>query len=251
MHQLYVCKSSKKSQNICLNIQKLHGTPKVIVSDRDPIFTSHFWKDLFSCLGTQLAHSSSYHPQSNGQTEVVNKCLEGYLRCFTSDKQSHWVDWLPLAEWWYNTSFHSSSKMSPFMALNGYQPPSITSSLKETPRVHTFEDHLLHQQQVLLGLKENLAMAQNRMKQQADQHRSERSFKIGDWVFLRLQPYKKISLKQQNKNNKLSPKYYGPYQVLQKIGSVAYKLELPPTSKIHPDFHVSCLKKVIGNNIPT
>ena len=74
------------------NIQKLHGTPKVIVSDRDPIFTSHFWKDLFSCLDTQLAHSSSYHPQSDGQTEVVNKCLEGYLRCFSSEKQSQWVD---------------------------------------------------------------------------------------------------------------------------------------------------------------
>jgi len=128
------------------NIQKLHGTPKVIVSDRDPIFTSHFWKDLFSCLGTQLAHSSSYHPQSDGQTEVVNKCLEGYLCCFTSEKQSQWVDWLPLAEWWYNTSFHSSSKMSPFLALYGYHPPSITSSLKVSPRVQAVEDHLHHQQ---------------------------------------------------------------------------------------------------------
>jgi IS30 family transposase len=60
-------------------VQKLHGSPKIIVSDRDPIFTGHFWTELFSCLGTQLAHSSSYHPQSDGQTEIVNKCLEGYL----------------------------------------------------------------------------------------------------------------------------------------------------------------------------
>jgi hypothetical protein len=111
-------------------VQKLHGNPKIIVSDRDPIFTGHFWTELFSCLGTQLAHSSSYHPQSDGQTEIVNKCLEGYLRCFVSDKQAQWFKWLPLAEWWYNTSFHTATKMTPFMALYGYHPPSITSSLK-------------------------------------------------------------------------------------------------------------------------
>ena len=141
--------------------------------------------------------------------------------------------------------------MSPFLALYGYHPPSITSSLKVSSRVQAIEDHLLHQQQVLSGLKENLAMAQNRMKQKADQHRSERNFEVGDWVFLRLQPYKKISIKQQKKNNKLSPRYYGPYQIMKKIGSVAYKLELPQTTKIHLVFHVSCLKKVIGQNIPT
>ena len=69
-------------------IQKLHGNSKIIVSDRDPIFTRNFWMGLFSCLGTQLAHSSSYHPQSDGQIEIVNKCLEGYLHCFVSDNQT-------------------------------------------------------------------------------------------------------------------------------------------------------------------
>jgi hypothetical protein len=88
------------------------------------------------------------------------------------------------------------------------------------------------------------------MKQQADQHRSERSFDVGDWVFLQLQPYKKMSLKQAKKDNKLSPKYYGPYKVLQKIGTMAYKLELPAASRFHPVFHVSCLKKVIGDKLP-
>jgi hypothetical protein len=111
-------------------IQKLHGSPNIIVSERDPIFTGHFLTELFSCLGTQLAHSSSYHPQSDRQTEIVNKRLEGYLRCFVSDKQTQWFKWFPLAEWWYNTSFHTVTKMTPFMALYGYHPPSITSSLK-------------------------------------------------------------------------------------------------------------------------
>jgi hypothetical protein len=67
-------------------VQKLHGTPNIIIGDKDPIFTGNFWIELFSCLGTQLDHSSSYHPQSDGKTEIVNKCLEGYLHCFVSDK---------------------------------------------------------------------------------------------------------------------------------------------------------------------
>jgi hypothetical protein len=101
-------KASTIATTFMETIQKLHGVPKIIVSDRDPIFTGNFWTELFSCLGTQLAHNSSYHPQSDGKTEIVNKCLEGYLHCFASDKQTQWVKWFPLAEWWYNTSFHTS-----------------------------------------------------------------------------------------------------------------------------------------------
>jgi hypothetical protein len=107
-------------------------------------------------LGTQLAHSSSYHPQSDGQTEIVNKCLEGYLRCFVPDKKTQWFKWLPLAKWWYNTSFHTATKMTPFMALYGYHPPSITSSLKEKSKVQAVEDHIENQQQILQILKDNL-----------------------------------------------------------------------------------------------
>ena len=111
------------------------------------------------------------------------------------------------------------------MAIYDYHPPSIMSPLKGKVKVQAVEDHLEHQHQLLQLLKENLSIAQNRMKQQADQHRSEREFEIGDRVFLRLQPYKQMSLKQQKKDNELAPKYYGPYKVLQKIGSMAYKLE--------------------------
>ena len=85
-------------------IQKLQGNPKIIVSEKDPIFTGNFWIELLSCLGTQIASSSSYHLQSDGRTEIVNKFLEGSLRCFVFDKQTQWVKWLPLDEWWYNTS---------------------------------------------------------------------------------------------------------------------------------------------------
>ena len=90
-------KASTVANYFMETVQKLHGTPNIIVSDRDPIFTRNIWTELFSCLGTQLAPSSSYHPQSDGKTEIVNKCLEGYLRCFAANKQIEWVKWLPLA----------------------------------------------------------------------------------------------------------------------------------------------------------
>ena len=93
-------------------------------------------------------------------------------------------------------------------------------------------------------------MAHNRMKQQENHHRSERSFEVGDWVFLRLQPYKHIPLKQYNKDNKLTPKYYVPYKVLQNISTMEYKLELPASLRVHLVFHVSCLNMVIGDKIP-
>ena len=92
------------------------------------------------------------------------------------------------------------------------------------------EYHIEHQEQVLQLLQDNLILVQNRIKQQENQHRNEISFDVGDWVFLWLQPYKEMFLKQAKKNNKLLPKYYGPYKGLQKIVTMAYKLELPASS---------------------
>jgi hypothetical protein len=135
--------------------------------------------------------------------------------------------------------------MSSFLGFHGHHPPSITSPLKWNKKVQAMEDYIGNQQEVLKLLKDNLVMAQNRMKQQANQHCSEREFEVGHWVFLRLQPYNFFFLKQQNKDTKLTPKYCVPYKVLQRIGIMAYKLELPPSSRVHPIFHVSFLKKVI------
>ena len=99
------------------------------------------------------------------------------------------------------------------MALYGYHPPSITSSLRDQSEVQVVQEHIEIQQHVIQLLKDNLTLAQNRMKQQVDQHHSERSFDMGDWVFLRLQPYKQMSLKKSKKDNTLSPNYYGPNKV--------------------------------------
>lgn len=107
------------------NVFKLHGLPKVIVTDRDPIFTSALWQAMFKNLGVDLHLSSAYHPQADGQTERVNQCLENYLRCMCFNSPKRWIHWLSLAEWWYNTSFHTSLNMTPFQALYGFPPPMV------------------------------------------------------------------------------------------------------------------------------
>jgi len=91
------------------HVFKHHGWPRSIVSDRDPIFLSHFWQALFALHRTNLLLSSNYHPQTDGQTEVLNWCPETYLRCMTSDEPKEWSKWLPMAQWWYNTTYHSAT----------------------------------------------------------------------------------------------------------------------------------------------
>jgi hypothetical protein len=117
--------AAKVAQVFLAHVLKLHGMPNTIVSDRDPVFTFSFWRELFRLQGTSLAFSSAYHPQSNGQMEALNKCVETYLRCYSSTKPREWSSWLPLAEWWYNTNHHSSTGLTPFEALYGYPPPVL------------------------------------------------------------------------------------------------------------------------------
>ncbi|KAL5745670.1 hypothetical protein ACOSP7_026816 [Xanthoceras sorbifolium] len=216
-----------------------------MVSDRDLIFLSHFWEEFFTLQGSSFCRSSAYHPQSDGQTEVVNRSLENYLRCFTGNQPSTWTKWLPWAERWYNTTYQSAIKMTHFEAVYGRVPPRLDTYMPGTTSVHSVDLALRERDVILKILKDNLQAAQSRMKQFADKHRSEREFNVGDWVFLWLQPYRQSTLEPLG-THKLSPRFYGPYQILSRIGPVAYKLDLPPESKIHPVFHVSCLKHKLG-----
>jgi len=105
------------------DVFKLHGFPGTITSDRDPIFVSHFWKEFMSLQGIQIQLYIAYHPQTDGQLEVVNICLETYLRCMCSDSPAQWSKWLPLAERWYNSTYHSTIKASPYEIVYGQAPP--------------------------------------------------------------------------------------------------------------------------------
>lgn len=231
------------------NVVKLHGVPLSIVSDRDAVFTSKFWKQLFKAVGTTLSYSSAYHPQTDGQSERVNQCLEQYLRCAAHATPKQWRKWLPMAEFWYNSSFHTSLGCTPFKALYGDDPnfgalPNIGDTTEQD-----LGDVPAERQAFLNLLREQLLRAQVRMKHQADKHRSDRQFSVGEDVLLKLQPYVQSSVVVRP-SAKISLKYFGPYKVLDKIGEAGYRIQLPTDSKIHNVFHVSQLKPFNPSYVP-
>jgi hypothetical protein len=120
------------------------------------LFLSNFWKELFRIHGTTLKYSSAYHPETDGQTEVVNRSLETYLRCFTSEQPRKWYKFLHLAEYWYNTTHHSAINMSPFQALYGRGPPTVLAYINGSTTVPDLDQTLEERQKILNTLKENL-----------------------------------------------------------------------------------------------
>jgi hypothetical protein len=241
--------TAKEIANIFIKeVVKLHGFPNSIVSDRDRVFLSTFWAELFKQAGTKLKYSSAYHPQSDGQTEVVNRCVETYLRCLTGRQPKQWPKWLAWAEYWYNTNYHASLKTTPFQALYGRSPPMLVKGDVQLSAVDEVNRLTAERNVALKEMQEQLLKAQDMMRSQANKHRREVEFQVGDMVYLKIQPYKLQKLAKRY-NQKLSPRYYGPYEILQRIGAVAYKLKLPDDSKVHPVFHVSLLKKAIAPNV--
>jgi transposase InsO family protein len=232
------------AQAYMLNVYKLHGLPVAIVSDRDKVFTSSLWRELFHLSQTQLRMSSAYHPQTDGQTERVNQCLETYLRCFAHACPTKWNAWLHLAEFWYNTSPHSVLGKTPFEVLYGNAPRHFGIIDPASCPVSELSEWLQDREDTMALLQQHLRRAQQQMKLTADKKRSERVFAVGDWVYLKLQPYVQRSLATRA-NPKLAFRYFGPFQVLLRVGGTSYKLQLPDSCEIHPVIHVSQLRRAV------
>ncbi|GJY77978.1 reverse transcriptase [Tanacetum coccineum] len=164
---------------------------------------------------SKYAHFMALHHPLTAQLLTMLEC---YLRCMTGDKPKEWMQWLSLAEYWYNINFHSSTNITPFEAAYGQPPPTYVPYENEDSHVESL------------------------MRNLANKHRTDRQFEVGMWVYVKLQPHRQVTLRK-SAYNKLSSKYYGPFQVVKKVGQVAYQLALPVTSQIHNVFHVSQLKK--------
>ncbi|KAA8537164.1 hypothetical protein F0562_029610 [Nyssa sinensis] len=180
----------------------------------------------------------------------VNRCVEQYLRCFVSHQPRKWSSFLPWAEFWYNTTYHSSIGMTPFQALYGRSPLSIPYYQVGASSVDEVDQTMVSRNSILQQLKINLHATVNRMKQVANSKKRHMEFQVGDLVFLKLHPYRQ-QIVYRRAYQKLASRFYGPYQIEAKVGKVAYKLKLPEGFRLHPVFHVLMLKKKVGETIAT
>ncbi|KAJ9554217.1 hypothetical protein OSB04_018262 [Centaurea solstitialis] len=226
-------------------VVRRHGVPLSIVSDRDSRFTSRFWDGLQEGLGTQLKLSTAYHPQTDGQSERTIQTLEDMLRSCVIDFGGNWDTHLPLVEFAYNNSYHSSIGMAPFEALYGRKCRTPTCWLEAGEKQFAGPEIIQETADKVKGIRERLRAAQDRQKSYADKKRRPIDFQVGDRVMLKVSPWKGII--RFGKRGKLSPRFLGPFTILEKIGQQAYRLELPPEMDgIHPTFHVCYLRKCLA-----
>ena len=218
--------------------------PKTIVSDRDAKFVSKFWESLQSALGTQLRLSTAFHPQTDGQSERTIQTLEDMLRCCVISWKGSWEDHLALAEFAYNNSYHSSIRAAPFEVLYGRKCRSPLCWDAVGERAILGPDWVQQTVARVAEVRKNLLAAQSRQKSYADVRRRDLEFQVGDDVLLRVSPTKGVV--RFGTKGKLSPRYIGPFPIVARIGSLAYRLDLPESMRgVHNVFHVSMLRKFL------
>lgn len=222
------------------DIVKLHGIPRTIVSDRDPKFLGHFWRTLWKQLGTKLVYSTTCHPQTDGQTEVVNRTLGALLRTTLGDNKMAWLDCLPLMEFAYNRAPHSATKLSPFEVVYGFKPLTPLDLLPLPPAQIESQEGInkaefikkLHE-----DVRANIEKRTEHYIRQANKGRRPMIFQPGDWVWLHFRPER---FPQQRKS-KMTSRGDGPFKITEKINDNAYRLELPGEYNISTTFNVADL----------
>jgi len=225
-------------------IVRLHGIPSSIVSDRDPRFTSKFWESLQAALGTKLRLSSSYHPQTDRQTERTIQSLQDLLRACVFEQGVSWVECLPLIEFTYNNSFHSSIGMTPFEALYGRRCRTPLCWFESGESALLGPEVVQETTEKVKMIQEKMKASQSQQKSYHDKKRKDIEFQAGDHVFLRVNPLTDVG--RALKCQKLTPRFVGLFEIIEKVEVVAYRIALPPSlSNLHDVFHVSRLLKYV------
>ena len=223
-----------------------HGVPISIVSDRDVRFTSRFWRKFHEEMGTRLNLSTAYHPQTDGQSERTIQTLEDMLRACIIDFGGTWDLHLPLVEFSYNNSYHASIQMPPYEMLYGRRCRTPSCWLEPGEKQFAGPEIVQMTAEKVNIAKDALRVARERQKSYADKKRRPFDFKEGEMVMLKVSPWKGII--RFGKRGKLSPRFIGPFKILEKVNEQAYRLNLPPElDGIHSTFHVCYLRKCLAN----
>ncbi|KAA0048435.1 pol protein [Cucumis melo var. makuwa] len=236
--------ASKWAQLYMSEIVRLHGVPVSIVSDRDARFTSKFWKGLQAATSTRLDFSMAFYPQTDGQTERLNQVLEDMLRACALEFPSSWNSHLHLMEFAYNNNFQATIGMAPFEALYGKccRSPIYWDEVGEQRLMGP--ELVQSTNEAIQKIRSRMQTAQSRQKSYADVRRKDLEFNVGNKVFLKVAPMKGVL--RFERRGKLSPHFVGPFEILERIDLVAYRLALPPSlSAVHDVFHVSMLRKYV------
>ncbi|KAJ9525373.1 hypothetical protein QJQ45_003214 [Haematococcus lacustris] len=222
------------------HVFRLHGMPRDVISDRGPQFKNHFWAEVAKLLRVQVNLSSAYHPQTDGQTERMNRVVEEMLRHYIRPDQKDWAEHLPLVEFAINNARQESTRFTPFYLNYGYHPRR--AELLDLPqKVPRALDFVLNIRRAVEQARLCLEKAQKRQKVYADGKRRHATFAPGDMVLLSTQNMRGHSA--QPGVRKLKPRYVGPFEVQYMVGEAAVKLELPQQwSRFHNVFHVSLVK---------
>ena len=225
-------------------VVRLHGVPESILSDRDPRFTSHFWRALWSQLGTTLTMSTAYHPQTDGQTERANRTLEEMLRARINFAQDDWDEHLAAAEMAINNAKQASTGFSPFYLNYGQQVrlPLDNELAAAAPDCNNpaADERIRRLHADLERARTHIEAAQQRQKHYADQHRRAVQFAVGDQVLLLTEHLRLVG--DDKRSPKLASPFIGPFKITRKVNDNAYELDLPPSLQIHPVINITRLK---------